>query len=141
MSRGTESNDRHAAWMDADDGLFKSVQETKSELAKAVTGLDFNAGVCSATKSAIAASLQELDECQAHVDVTKQTLKGFDQLVSELSEKIAELHLQISKTRRFIARETVAHHDQIAMGLTSQELLQINELNAFMPESLHVYQA
>lgn len=128
----------HAAWLEADDGLFESVQQTKLELAKAVSGLDYNTGVCSDTKNAIEMSLRELEKYPTDVAIAKHTLRDVGRIVCELSEKIAELHLQVSNTRMFIAREIVAHHDKIAMGLTDQELLQIQELNAFVPDSLQV---
>ena len=137
MSIARKSRERHEAWMEADDGLFESVDETKFQLAKAVTGLDFNAGVCNATKDAIKASLEQLDMCTGDVDIAKKTLRDFDQLASELNDKISELHLQVSKTRMFIAREIVAHHDKIAIDLTDQELLQIQELNAVCMATTH----
>lgn len=139
MSSDTDSNKRHAKWMEADNGLFKSVQETKLELAKAVMNLDFNAGVCSESRSAIKASLHELDVFPSEFVVAKQTLNDFDEMVSDLSAKIAELHLQVSNIRMFIARETIAHHDAIAQNLTNDELLQIQELNAFLPDSIDIY--
>lgn len=123
--------------MEADDGLFESVDETKFRLAKAVIGLDFNAGVWNATKDAIKASLHQLDVCAGDVDITKRPLRDFDRLASELNDEISELHLQVSKTRMFIAREIVAHHDKIAIDLTDQELLQIQELNAVCMATTH----
>ena len=134
-----DSEQRQAAWLQADDGLFQSVQETKAILFDAIQGLDDSGAMCASMQLKIETSRKELQVCCCSVMHTEQVLMDFNLIIEELIQKIATLHLQISQTRLFIARETVAHHDRIAMGLTKDELVQINELNAFIPASLDVY--
>ena len=131
--------ERQAAWLQADDGLFQSVQETKAVLFDAIHGLESSGAMCASMKLSIETGQQELQICCCNVTHTKQVLVDVNLIIEELTQKIATLHLQISQTRLFIARETVAHHDKIAMGLTKEELVQMNELNAFLPDSLDVY--
>ena len=134
-----DAEQRHIAWLQADDGLFASVQETKKELFKCVHGLDeSDLGLTQLTRR-IACSKAEIRDSGHVLKETSALLSEFDALILDLTSKIASLHLQISQTRLFVAREVTAHHDRIAMGLSPEEVAKIQELKAFILESVEVY--
>lgn len=116
--------ERHARWRAADDGLLTSVQQTREVLAAAVEGLHESGSLCDAVK-------MRIEECKQGRQPNAPLLEDFKGIISELVEKISSLHAQIASTRLFMAREMVAHHGQIAMGLSGRELRTIDELNAF----------
>jgi hypothetical protein len=130
---------RHAAWLEADDGLFASVQETKKELFKCVHGLDESDLALTHMTQRIKCSEDEIREGGNVLKETSALLTAFGAMVVDLTSKIADLHLQISQTRLFITQEVTAHHDRIAMGLSPEELTKIQELNAFLPEGVEMY--
>jgi hypothetical protein len=116
--------ERHARWRAADDGLLTSVGQTKQALVAAIEGLDESGSFCDSVK-------MRIEECKQGNQPAAPLLDAFEGMISELVEKISSLHAQIASTRVFIAREVVAHHDQIAIGLSESELRTIDELNAF----------
>ena len=115
------------------------VQETKKALFKCVHGLDESDLDLTHMTQRIACSEDEIRESGNVLKETSALLTEFGAMVADLTSKIANLHLQISQTRLFVAREVTAHHDRIAMGLSPEELVKIQELNAFLPEGVDVY--
>ena len=133
-----DSAQRHAVWLAADEGLFTSVEQTKVELSNSVEGLVESGLLTESMLDRIARSEKEILETGHVLEETSKLLVEFGRMADELTAKIASLHLQISQTRMFVAREVTAHHDKIAMGLSLEELSKMQELNAFIPEGVEV---